>query len=573
MGNVGGRRSVVMMESLEGRQLLSFDEGGAAPVESESGEYSTLNVGETVAVPTTTTTLVLPSGVVEEGAPVTLEAVVGSDNGEAVTGRVAFLLRSDLSGYAYKAYANLASVGVWLAGAMGQPQTGALLGTSDVGSDGKARLTIDSLPVGNAMLPVHRIVAVYLGNEPVIVPVPHAWSSSPLVVTETPQALPSGETVFDTGGRPFRIQYGQVQLLSETPTAAHVVADNGVKVTYRIESVGHAPSGSNWHNYAPAVDFAPVDQAVMYRKGSAGNDFELVPVGVPASVRMGSTAWGSSVSDAGTLQVKAATSVVVRVHGQTTLTNPPALTATIFRPSGKRLSVRWAAAPRERGSILSNKAGLTVRVPSSPSESNGYGTGNYGLRDVGYFAVNFHNTVTITAAVSRREPPPRPILSGSVTFYDGKTALATVSLDTLGTAKFVPTSRSLALGGHRIRAVYSGDAGHRPDQSDAVAIKVTKTPTVVLLNAKQTVVEPGGHLGLTAIVKTAVPDFVKPTGWVVFYANGAKIGKVELGSDEKIQLDLKAGTYELKAVYRGADTLRGATSSPTLITVKKARKS
>ena len=75
----------------------------------------------------------------------------------------------------------------------------------------------------------------------------------------------------------------------------------------------------------------------------------------------------------------------------------------------------------------------------------------------------FHQPVTLTATVTPSSA------TGSVTFFDGTSAIGTASL-TNGTATFVTSS--LAVGNHILTAVYSGDSNNLSSTSQPVKLKV-----------------------------------------------------------------------------------------------------
>jgi hypothetical protein len=83
--------------------------------------------------------------------------------------------------------------------------------------------------------------------------------------------------------------------------------------------------------------------------------------------------------------------------------------------------------------------------------------------------VTRRTAVTFSASVTSNPAAVSP--TGSVTFYDGSTALATVAL-TNAAASF--TSSSLALGTHTITAVYSGCPAITASTSNSVTVQVTK---------------------------------------------------------------------------------------------------
>src|SRR5205814_3014512 len=79
--------------------------------------------------------------------------------------------------------------------------------------------------------------------------------------------------------------------------------------------------------------------------------------------------------------------------------------------------------------------------------------------------------VTFTATVlARGAPAGAGTPTGSITFFDGTTALATVPLDT--NAQAALSGSSLSVGPHNITAVYGGDAGFLTSTSPALSLSV-----------------------------------------------------------------------------------------------------
>ena len=108
-----------------------------------------------------------------------------------------------------------------------------------------------------------------------------------------------------------------------------------------------------------------------------------------------------------------------------------------------------------------NQAKSHVAPTSSPSPSV------YGQ------AVTFTAIVTATA-------PGTGTPTGVVTFYDGGTSLGTGTLGTNGVATFT-TSSLLAVGNHRITAVYAGDTDFLTSTSTAVTQAVSKAGTTLTI--------------------------------------------------------------------------------------------
>ena len=140
----------------------------------------------------------------------------------------------------------------------------------------------------------------------------------------------------------------------------------------------------------------------------------------------------------------------------------PAVSETVLPaptgPTGRRASATTPPAVSE--TVL--PAGTTAMVTGTPGPSV------YGQR------------VMFTAAVSAATPAPGAP-TGSVTFMDGTTALATVFLDASGHATLsLPV---LAAGDHSVTVVYSGDTGFATATSAAYVQSVGRATTAVAVAA------------------------------------------------------------------------------------------
>ena len=105
--------------------------------------------------------------------------------------------------------------------------------------------------------------------------------------------------------------------------------------------------------------------------------------------------------------------------------------------------------------------------------------------------------------------------SGTVTFSDGTTPLATVPLDGSGTATF--TTSALSFGSHSITATYSGDADFLGVQSAPYSETVAQTGTeVVVVQTSVFKKKKLMSVRLTAEIKPLAPGGGVPTGEVTF---------------------------------------------------------
>ena len=149
----------------------------------------------------------------------------------------------------------------------------------------------------------------------------------------------------------------------------------------------------------------------------------------------------------------------------------------------------------------------------------GYVTGADFLNDLH----NFGQSVTLTAVVLGTTTTP----TGTVTFYDGSTPLATKTLSG-GQASFTTSALPVSNSGDVIYAVYNGTASMANSTSPNVTVGVSPAPTTVTLTDSQDSVDNvfnyGTSLKLTAEV-AATGLSTAPTGTVVFYDAGTEIGQ------------------------------------------------
>ena len=145
-------------------------------------------------------------------------------------------------------------------------------------------------------------------------------------------------------------------------------------------------------------------------------------------------------------------------------------------------------------------------------------------------ATVFGQAVTLTANVASDTPGAGPP-AGTVTFFNGGTALSTVALDASGQA--VLTVDSLGPGAQTITAAYGGDSDRTGSQSGGVAVSVTPdasrivlVPRVVLRKRKVVA------LSITAKVEPLVAGAGLPTGNITFLVKKKTLGRVALSGGQ-----------------------------------------
>jgi hypothetical protein len=145
-----------------------------------------------------------------------------------------------------------------------------------------------------------------------------------------------------------------------------------------------------------------------------------------------------------------------------------------------------------------------------------------------------------------------------VTFYDGMTALASVTLSS-GTARY--TTSSLSAKTHYIKATYNGDPTFKPSTGSVTQV-VEKYSTTTTLTSSPNPSHFGQVVTFTAHVTSSGPS--TPTGKVAFLDGTLWIGSATLSSGGVAKLtksNLAVGTHPITAQYKGDAVSDTSTSS------------
>jgi len=162
--------------------------------------------------------------------------------------------------------------------------------------------------------------------------------------------------------------------------------------------------------------------------------------------------------------------------------------------------------------------------------------------------------VTLTAVVSP-VAPGTGVPTGTVTFRDGATVLATVTL--------ANGSASLAVGSHSLTAAYSGGGNFLASTSAIVIHTVNPGSTSTALTSTPNPSTLGQTVTLNATVSAVAPAVGVPTGTVTFRDGATVIGTATLvnGSASISISTLAVGTHPLTAAYGGNATFAASTSA------------
>lgn len=172
-------------------------------------------------------------------------------------------------------------------------------------------------------------------------------------------------------------------------------------------------------------------------------------------------------------------------------------------------------------------------------------------------------SVTLTATIT---PQFGGQTTGSVTFKDGATVLATAAVSS-NQASY--TSNALSLGSHAITAAYGGDANFL-SSSAALSQVVSKPATTTLLTSSVNPATQGKPVKFTATVSPQVSG--TPTGKINF-VNGTTVlatHTLTAGVATYSTSALPTGSSNISAVYLGDATFTGSTSNTVVEVVKAA---
>ena len=171
--------------------------------------------------------------------------------------------------------------------------------------------------------------------------------------------------------------------------------------------------------------------------------------------------------------------------------------------------------------------------------------------------------VTFTATVAGGVVTP----TGSITFSDGSTVLATIGLSS-GSNVATFTTAALAVGSHTISASYGGDVNYTGSSSSLVQ-SVDRAPTTTSVSSSANPSTLGQAVTFTATVAAQVLGTM-PTGTVTFMDGATPLGTVTLSGSGSAGLTTSAlavGDHSITAVYNSDGNFAGSNSQPLTQTV------
>jgi hypothetical protein len=301
-------------------------------------------------------------------------------------------------------------------------------------------------------------------------------------------------------------------------------------------------------NYAPSV--SPASATVAVTKAVAKLDLAATPAqaGQQVTLKASVTVLGPGTPvTAGTVDFSTGGAAIPGCSG-VALQNGVAQCATTFSQLG---AITVTASYSGSATTTAIVASLEFTV---------------GRLKAGFFLSAYSTSLPYGAGVGIRAlVMGTPAPTGTVTFSDGASALATVPLAADGSAPLaIPSGAipALAVGTHNLSAAYSGDANYQAATQSGLAITIVKASTNVAIYAAAPQINQPSTL--KAAVTVVSPGVAGPTGTVEF-DNGASIVpgcsavKLQSGAALCTTTFTTLGTYTITAKYSGdATTLSGS---------------
>ena len=143
-------------------------------------------------------------------------------------------------------------------------------------------------------------------------------------------------------------------------------------------------------------------------------------------------------------------------------------------------------------------------------------------------ASTYGQTISMNGRISRSPSVATPVvgLTGTVTFKDGSTTIATATPVYVGSYAYYTATVSLTTltaGTHTLSAVYNGDTNYATSTSATVTTTVAQLTPVITLSSPATVYNGASSVPLTATIPLA-SALAAPTGLVVFYDGSTVVG-------------------------------------------------
>ncbi len=251
------------------------------------------------------------------------------------------------------------------------------------------------------------------------------------------------------------------------------------------------------------------------------------------------------------------TGTITFMDGSTTLA-----TATLSSGAATFTSSSLAAASHPVTAVYSGDTNFSTSTSSAVTQTVNPSSTAESLAKSTTGVISYGQSVTFTATLSAVSPGVGTP-TGTVTFMDGSTALATATLSG-GVATF--TTTTLPAGSHTaLTAVYAGDGNFNSKTSNTLTQTVNHSSTTTALSSSAA----GANITFTATLSPVAPGAGTPAGSVTFKNGSTTIGTATLaaGVASFSTTALPVGTDSITAVYAGDANYNTSTSSAVNVTV------
>jgi len=426
------------------------------------------------------------------------------------------------------------------------------LGTGTVSAAGVATLTLSTLSVGP-----HNIIATFGGNtnyagsasSPLLETIALAATSTTLASSLTPsiagKPVTLTATVAGNGGTPtgtITFMDGATSIGTGTLNAQGIAT-----LTLSTLAVGQHTLTAVYSG--DAKDSASTSTGLLQTVQAATTSVALTSSSNPATAGLAVTftaaVSGNGATPGGTVTFKDGSTVLGT--GPLNASGSASMITTTLSVGSHPVTAVYSG---DANDATSTSAVVTEIVKLATTSTALAATPN---------PANQGTAVTLTATVIGNGVTP----TGTVTFYDGASAIGTGSLNAAGVATLSLTT--LSVGTHTLTAVYGSDAFNSPSTSPAVSESILPTTTSILTSNHNPAFA-GGVLTFTAVVSGGS---TVPTGLVSFRDGATLLGTGAVNGAGVATFSLTTltiGQHNITAVYSG-DASNGTDTSAVLVQI------
>ena len=427
-------------------------------------------------------------------------------------------------------------------------------------TSGSAQFTTSSLSVAS-----HSITAKYSGDSNF-----SASTSSPQTLTVNPTPTTTTASVDINPAT-----YAQTVTLSATiQLSSGTGATGSISFFDGATSMGTVPL-SNGSAQLPVSSLAAGSHSITAKYSGDTNFAASTSTALTESVNPATTSTsvsssanpaivGQSITFTATVQPPAGTSATGTINfldGTTSLG-----TAALSSNSAKLVLTTLLAGSHSITAVYSGSANLSASTSAALSETIKTAPTSITFT-TSPNPSTFGQAVRFVATV---QPTTGGTVTGTVTFWDGTTSLATAQVVNNGSQynQATLTNGSFQGGTHSITATYSGDANYSASTSAVTTVTVNPAPSTVSLAASQNPASFGQTITLTAAVQPSLSGDLA-SGSVTFFDGANALGTANL-SNNAAQLsisNLATGAHSLTVKYNGDNNFAASTSSALAETI------